>query len=97
MTTILTSTLATTRKNQNHEVDLHEVDLEEWLSPKQVAERAGVHVATVRRYLRAGLIPYHQLGRGKGIRIQWGAYLVATQRYVLLLGLILDPFGIINP
>ena len=33
------------------------------LTPKQVAERLQVSRRTVDRYLAAGIIPYHQVGR----------------------------------
>lgn len=53
---------------------------EEWLSPKKVAERAGIHVQTLRRYIREGHIPYHQLAPGMSIRIEWNAFVAALKK-----------------
>jgi excisionase family DNA binding protein len=50
------------------------VAAEEWLTVKQVAERARIHDQTVRQYIADGLIPYQQARKRGAIRIEWGAF-----------------------
>ena len=47
---------------------------EEWLSLKEISHRANLHVQTIRRYIREGLIPYNQPRKGCAIRIEWTAF-----------------------
>ena len=47
---------------------------EEWVSLQETARRAGLHVQTLRRYVREGFIPYNQPRRGCAIRIEWNAF-----------------------
>lgn len=52
------------------------MDDKKWLTPKQVAEKVGVHTETVRRWIRAGNLPVHMLSAEdrKGKRHEYGPH-----------------------
>lgn len=49
--------------------DTHTPNVDDWLSLQRAAERAGVHEATLRRLIKAGLLRHARVGR-KLIRIR---------------------------
>ena len=41
------------------------------LTPRQVAHRLGVSIATFRRHVRSGSLPAYQLGPHGAVRLDW--------------------------
>lgn len=47
----------------------------EYYSPKEIAQKVGIHLITVRRLYMGGRIPYRKIGRGVRIlKKDWDAY-----------------------
>ena len=58
---------------------------EEWLTLKETAQRAGLHVETLRRYMRQGLIPYNQPRKHCAVRIPWKDFQAALKRLQMVI------------
>ncbi len=54
--------------------------MKQFLTCTEVANRLGVHVGTVRGWVRAGMIPAHRLG-GRFRRLDWDEVVGAMRRH----------------
>jgi len=58
-----------------HSPNTASLDDDELLTLRELSNRSGLSVKTLRRYVDKGLIPFQQLARGKAIRVSWKEFL----------------------